>query len=92
MSEKPSRRSVVASIFAGTGLGAFAPAEALAQSKGNNAPITPKEKLRHYEAGNVSGETAMDVSEDSHQRRDRRPGRADHRRPRAHLPDGGERD
>jgi galactonate dehydratase len=46
MSEKPSRRSVVASIFAGTGLSAFAPAEALAQSKGNNAPITPKEKLR----------------------------------------------
>jgi galactonate dehydratase len=41
-----SRRSVVASIFTGAGVSAFAPAEALAQRKGNNAPITPKEKLR----------------------------------------------
>src|SRR5919112_6409477 len=41
-----SRRSVIASIFTGAGMGAFAPAEALAQQKGNNAPITPKEKLQ----------------------------------------------
>jgi galactonate dehydratase len=46
MSERPSRRSMIAGIFTGAGLGAFAPAEALAQSKGNNAPITPKEKIR----------------------------------------------
>ena len=45
MSTKPSRRSVVAGIFTGAGMTAFAPAQALAQSKGNNAPITPKEKL-----------------------------------------------
>ena len=42
---KPSRRSLVASIFTGAGMSAFAPAQALAQSKGNNAPITPKEKM-----------------------------------------------
>src|SRR5919112_3355481 len=41
-----SRRSVIASLFTGAGMGAFAPAEALAQQTGNNAPITPKEKLK----------------------------------------------
>src|SRR6188474_3753384 len=42
-----NRRSAVASIFTGAGMSAvFAPADALAQQKGNNAPITPKEKLR----------------------------------------------
>ena len=41
-----NRRSAIASIFTGAGVSAFAPAEALAQQKGNNAPITPKEKLQ----------------------------------------------
>src|SRR6476661_5848278 len=41
-----NRRSAIASIFTGAGLGAFAPADALAQQKGNDAPITPKEKLQ----------------------------------------------
>src|SRR3954454_18086429 len=41
-----NRRSAVASIFTGAGLSAFSPAEALAQKKGNNAPITPKENLK----------------------------------------------
>src|SRR5512132_3035058 len=36
-----NRRSAIASIFSG----AFAGAEALAQSKGNNAPVTPRENL-----------------------------------------------
>src|SRR4051794_12050241 len=45
MSTRLSRRSAIAGIFTGAGMSAFAPAEALAQSKGNNAPITPKEKL-----------------------------------------------
>src|SRR3954453_1358280 len=45
MSTRLSRRSAIAGIFTGAGLSAFAPAQALAQSKGNNAPITPKEKL-----------------------------------------------
>lgn len=35
------RRTAIASLFSG----AFAPAEALAQSKGNNAPVTPRDKL-----------------------------------------------
>jgi galactonate dehydratase len=41
-----NRRSAIASIFTGAGVSAFAPAEALAQQRGNNAPITPKEKLQ----------------------------------------------
>jgi galactonate dehydratase len=41
-----NRRSAIASIFTGAGVSAFAPAEALAQQKGNNAPITPREKLQ----------------------------------------------
>src|SRR6187200_1556670 len=42
-----NRRSAVASIFTGAGMSAvLAPADALAQQKGNNAPITPKEKLQ----------------------------------------------
>jgi galactonate dehydratase len=41
-----TRRSAIASIFTGAGMGAFAPAEALAQQRGNNAPITPKEKFK----------------------------------------------
>jgi galactonate dehydratase len=42
-----NRRSAIASIFTGAGMSAvFAPADALAQQKGNNAPITPKEKLQ----------------------------------------------
>jgi galactonate dehydratase len=41
------RRSVVASLFAGAGLGAFERAEAAApQSAGNNAPISPKDNLK----------------------------------------------
>jgi galactonate dehydratase len=36
-----NRRSAIASIFSG----AFASGEALAQSKGNNAPVTPRERL-----------------------------------------------
>ena len=36
-----NRRTAVASLFSG----AFAGAEALAQSKGNNAPVTPREKI-----------------------------------------------
>jgi galactonate dehydratase len=46
MKKRTSRRSVIHAAFAGTGLGLFAPAEALAQAKGNNAPITPKEKMK----------------------------------------------
>src|SRR5436190_12232046 len=42
-----NRRSAIASIFTGAGMSAaFAPADALAQQKGNNAPITPKENLK----------------------------------------------
>jgi galactonate dehydratase len=41
------RRSVIANLFAGAGMATmFAPADALAQTKGNNAPITPKENLK----------------------------------------------
>lgn len=46
MTTKLSRRSAVASVFSAAGMNLFAPAEALAQSKGNNAPITPKTKLQ----------------------------------------------
>ena len=45
MNQPFSRRSAVASLFTRTGLGVFAQAEALAQRKGNNAPITPRETL-----------------------------------------------
>src|SRR5438045_9184628 len=42
-----NRRSAIASIFTGAGMSAaFAPADALAQQMGNNAPITPKENLK----------------------------------------------
>ncbi len=41
-----SRRNLIRSAFAGAGLSAFAPADALAQKIGNNAPITPKERIR----------------------------------------------
>ena len=42
-----NRRSAIASIFTGAGMSAaFAPADALAQQKGNNAPITPKDNLK----------------------------------------------
>jgi len=37
-----NRRSAIAGLFSG----AFASAEAIAQSKGNNAPVTPREKLK----------------------------------------------
>ena len=37
-----NRRAAVASLFSG----AFASAEALAQSKGNNAPVTPRDNLK----------------------------------------------
>lgn len=43
---RTSRRSAIASVFGAAGLNAFAPAEALAQQKGNHAPITPKEKFK----------------------------------------------
>ncbi|HUS07858.1 MAG TPA: galactonate dehydratase [Bryobacteraceae bacterium] len=46
MRTRLTRRSLVASAFASAGLSAFSQAEALAQTKGNNAPVTPKEKLR----------------------------------------------
>ncbi|MBI1898208.1 MAG: galactonate dehydratase [Acidobacteria bacterium] len=42
-----SRRNAIAGIFGSAALqSAFAPAEALAQSRGNNAPLTPKSPLR----------------------------------------------
>ncbi|MGH9632337.1 MAG: galactonate dehydratase [Bryobacteraceae bacterium] len=41
-----SRRSVIASAFAGAGMNMFTPADAVAQTKGNNAPVTPKENLK----------------------------------------------
>ena len=37
-----NRRSAIAGLFSG----AFASAEAIAQSKGNNAPVTPRENLK----------------------------------------------
>lgn len=46
LSHSTSRRSAIAGIFGAAGIAAFSPAEALAQKKGNNAPITPREKLR----------------------------------------------
>ncbi|HYZ84733.1 MAG TPA: galactonate dehydratase, partial [Bryobacteraceae bacterium] len=46
MKNRISRRTAIAGTMSAAGMSLFQPAEALAQSKGNNAPITPKEKLQ----------------------------------------------
>src|SRR3984893_8115575 len=47
MSSKPSRRSIIASAFAGAGLAAFDAAEAAAQERvGKNAPIPARDNLK----------------------------------------------
>ena len=66
-------------------LGAFI-GSALSAETLKAAPIQAKDPSQDHQARDLPGQTALAVSQDPHQRRHRRPRRADPRRPRAHLP------